>query len=534
MKKYFAFVTILLILSAGVASINANTSTEITTNFIGSIPIGSGNGKINYKQIGTDIIEGPISFAISNSDDIYVLDDVDKQVEIFNCKAEYINTIDLISDDAYYDIEIRHNKNIVLLTYKGELLEYNNKGTLVNNTSLGIQEKYINMTQLMKDKENKIILRNFLKGTDYYIDSKEIRTIYDSVQIKRTKEKEMNVTTDGMNIDLLYDYGIGNTYPITYTNNNELILLKTDVCMDSKIDLKQTIIKINLKNGKKEYVEIEPSDDVYYFLQPFYVTKSGRVFCVNCKQDIINIKELKFLKDRIINTKKEDVTSPINLTNYTTTSDFDFLRHYNAYGRGVEMAEYEWEYNPSTMKTASTSTTQPPDHLVNVSQITTETGIPYKWGGKTGLDTADFGISWSMQNNFIDEINDGDTAGDINSSSVVASTAGIDCGGFIIAAFELPYERSCTMIKSGNYEFEDGYWHTGYGGSSYGAGSIGVCSFHVFMAVVGYEGINGELLGLETLESTTSGYGDKVKSYSRTATDIDNNGYVPMQLKEGY
>jgi len=66
-----------------------------------------------------------------------------------------------------------------------------------------------------------------------------------------------------------------------------------------------------------------------------------------------------------------------------------------------------------------------------------------------------------------------------------------------------------------------------------GAGTIGVKNSHVFMVVVGFEGMYGELLGLDTVESTTEGAADKAKEFSQTATNISNKGYIPMKLKYG-
>lgn len=501
-----------------------------------SFPVGKGRGKIAYKFQKNYVINGPASFVVSDDNIIYILDDVEKQVEIFDEKNNYINTYELEKNDSYYDMEIKENKNIVLLTFRGNILEYDTKGNLVNKVKLGLSEKEVKMSELTKNQDGFIVLRNFLNGTDMYIDSRKVTDKYDKVEIKKVDEKKLNLKCDSFNVKLEYLFGIGKTQPLAHTKNQELIVLQTDVSMDKELKFSKKIININKVTGRKKYINFEKCRGEYYPLHSFYVTSKGQVYYMTCENKSIKINSLKYSdKD---NSKEVAKMTTSDSTKNNSSLKLDPNRHYHAYLRGVDMVNYEWSFNPNTMITPWTSFTAPPDHLRDGSQVRTEVGIPYKWGGKTGLDTKDFGESPSMKSNYIDEINNGDTAGDIKSGNtyeyVVWNTAGIDCSGFIIAAFKLPYERSCDMIKSGAYEFEDSYWSLGFGGTASGAGKIGVNDYHVFMCFIGYHGIHDEMLGIDTIESTTSGYEDKTKEFLRSPDEIYNNNYVPMHLKEGY
>jgi len=161
MKKILTFLLLSTMFMSSLSFALPKSNDEVVLN------VGHGDGLIAYEYLNGEVVKGPISFTVLSNGNIYVLDDVDKQVEIFNKNGDSIQTINIENNQGYYDMEIRENKNIVLLSYSGNLIEYNKNGEKVSTKKVeGLKEKHVNMTQLIKNKGNRIALRNHLNGTD--------------------------------------------------------------------------------------------------------------------------------------------------------------------------------------------------------------------------------------------------------------------------------------------------------------------------------------------------------------------------------
>jgi len=165
--------------------------------------------------------------------------------------------------------------------------------------------------------------------------------------------------------------------------------------MSDEIKLDQKIVKINKKNGNMEYSLLEKLDLAYYPQQEVYVNKTGDVKRIACSEDTISITELNFTKQtKLEEANKIEPKSMVSGPMLSLPTEWDPTRHYNAYLRAQAMVDYEWEFDSATMitKLSSAAETKPPSHLDSGSGKWIETGIPYKWGGKTGLDTKSFGV----------------------------------------------------------------------------------------------------------------------------------------------
>lgn len=79
------------------------------------------------------------------------------------------------------------------------------------------------------------------------------------------------------------------------------------------------------------------------------------------------------------------------------------------------------------------------------------TGIPYDWGGIDGVDTYSYNAPWTT---FLDAVNNGAFAGNVNSDGgigYVPGTAGMDCSGFVQAAFNIKDYKQSTTTLLNNY-----------------------------------------------------------------------------------
>jgi uncharacterized protein YraI len=121
--------------------------------------------------------------------------------------------------------------------------------------------------------------------------------------------------------------------------------------------------------------------------------------------------------------------------------------------RATSIMDLTWTYSSSknssiNSKYASDVTLPKQFKGVTTAQFT---GIPYAWGGIDGIDTNSYDAPWTS---FLDAVNKGAFTGNVNTTSglgYVPGTAGMDCSGFVQAAFNIvDYKQSTTTLLS-NY-----------------------------------------------------------------------------------
>ena len=83
--------------------------------------------------------------------------------------------------------------------------------------------------------------------------------------------------------------------------------------------------------------------------------------------------------------------------------------------------------------------------------IIQSTGIPYDWGGFDSQDSNSFNEPWK---NFLDAVNQGAYTGNVNAHAGlghIMGTAGLDCSGFVQAAFNIKDYKQSTSTLLNNY-----------------------------------------------------------------------------------
>ena len=117
--------------------------------------------------------------------------------------------------------------------------------------------------------------------------------------------------------------------------------------------------------------------------------------------------------------------------------------------RALNMINLTWTYSKSknsNIDSKYTSLVTMPKQFNNITTAKV-TGIPYNWGGLDSLDTSSDNAPWS---NFLDAVNKGAYAGNVNTESgygLIGGTTGIDCSGFVQAAFNInDYKLSTSTL----------------------------------------------------------------------------------------
>lgn len=114
-----------------------------------------------------------------------------------------------------------------------------------------------------------------------------------------------------------------------------------------------------------------------------------------------------------------------------------------AFSRGMDIINYVWNYNVNINGLARHKSAALPNYLKGVKTATT-TGIPYCWGGYLSLDKSDN----PDVKNFQEAIKKGYAAGNINCiGEYKADTAGLDCSGFVCAAFNIPNRYGTGLLS---------------------------------------------------------------------------------------
>jgi uncharacterized protein YraI len=121
--------------------------------------------------------------------------------------------------------------------------------------------------------------------------------------------------------------------------------------------------------------------------------------------------------------------------------------------RAIAMMDLKWTYsadkNSRPNSTYAAYITQP----TQLQNITTAqmTGIPYNWGGLDGIDSNSFYSGWTS---FLDAVNKGAYTGNVNIEAgygLLPGTAGIDCSGFVQAAYNIRDSKLSTSTLFNKY-----------------------------------------------------------------------------------
>ena len=185
---------------------------------------------------------------------------------------------------------------------------------------------------------------------------------------------------------------------------------------------------------------------------------------------------------------KPDNTASAKSASYATRD--------TALARAYNMQIYSWYYDASANYTAPTTIKTSPVQLTS-SNSGYQTGIPYCWGGMNGIDTGTYtGSTSQYMKNFSDALSAGQTAGNINTAnaSYVSGTAGLDCTGFVSAAYQFTVKLGSNIPAY----FTQTTWADSV------AGDVADGPTHAFMLKYKYSGGVGNYM-MSTYESVNSG-----------------------------
>lgn len=191
--------------------------------------------------------------------------------------------------------------------------------------------------------------------------------------------------------------------------------------------------------------------------------------------------------------------------------------------RALNMINLTWTYDPSknsNISAAYASAVTQPTQFANATTMQA-IGIPYNWGGIDGTDSHSYQAPWT---NFLDAVSKGAYAGNINARAglgYIPGTAGLDCSGFVQAAFNIQDYKQSTTTLFNNYFTKIALSDIKHMDILDKLGSHVV----IFDKWGTMNGINGAFTYESTPDQTFGGI-QGVKRYFMTMTEL-NSGYVP-------
>ncbi len=331
-------------------------------------------------------IRGPQSFAVAGNGDIYILDTIDGQIEIFNNKGKQENTIKLPEDKEFFDIEFGKNNNVFVINDLGEINEYKN-GKLKNTFEVSTDEGILGLFQ---DSKQNVVVR-YLDGTETIVGNKNKNKSYKG----KRKNKSIELQLDSETITVDYKYEPAGTYPLQKTESGEQLVIENEALLGEGLYVETRVE--SFKNGKSQGNTVALPTINYYTSVPkqfIYATKDGKVYQMVPQNNSVDIYELQISEGHKTNINKALVEkyNPMK-PNKRKALIADW---YTAYQRAGDMINLTWTFDPSKNKTPDTSTLTPPQHLASITSVSSQTGIPYNWGGYVGIDTSSSPSNWSI------------------------------------------------------------------------------------------------------------------------------------------
>lgn len=507
-KRLTMLFTLMLITQGAFAFANTNVDTKTV------LKVGEGKGSIAYSQRHEESeARGPESFVVTNSGDIYILDTLDKQVEIFDSKGNSTKTIQLELENAYFDVEVSGKGDVYVLACNGMIYIYNKSGDLENSYIL---EEDINGSKAMfyslyLNQNDSVVLRNISTFEEVSVDrsirrasmnnEKGLDSVIFEFGTRRDKKDEI-ILTHGKNtlvIDINSDTRVT---PLMVTSDGDMVIHEQEFIESKSGILEDRVFRI-MGNCKDYALAYSSSDNFTYPKKYLYSNHRGDVYQLIPQKDTVSIVKLNFTKEK--QTKLKDTYTKVsntissNISTRSQTSSAAMLV-------GYEICDHDWTFEPLTMKTPYNGSTEPPGHLTGSSN-SSEVGVPYKWGG--------FDDQYAFEN----KLDLGKTAGDINTSAVISSCTGIDCSGFIARAYGFSFKLGTKTIPSYFTEIEWYEIEQGDIANKYGD--------HVWMYISRNYDYLGRFVAYTTIESTKGGYEDEAKEWYRMPADA--NSYTPMK-----
>ena len=491
------------------------------------IPYGDSEENLSRTDIREDSeILLPKSFCINSDGDFYILDTLSNKVKVYTSTGDFLKSINLPSEIYGLDIEKVDN---YLFVYSDNCNLY-----LIDEDNTEVIEVVTNIEREdiagIYSVENELFVRSY-NGMDKKItvaveqnknlkNASSIFTLEDDDTVIGLSQND-GVEKLSLDEEITYNlscvlepagaYCIKKEKDVTYLLSNETdwtyVETRISKVSDNTYESALTISGKEYHYGnmfKKIYIH----DGVVYQAVP--ERNAFSIYLIPWTMEY----ETRITDEMVYKYNQTD-DNLLNIASNTTVAAKVSVTRDEAMDRAIDMCYTSWKYNPNTMFTPTGDYTQSPQQLSSTAK--TVAGIPYCWGGMHGLDTATYsGSNAGYLQNFSDCLTSGKTAGNINTKSKewVNTTFGMDCSGFVCAAFKIG-----TKVRTSDLDdyFTLSSWE------NVQVGDVAIRSgHHTFIISYVYTSETSGFYMVGTYESTIDGDSACTKSYKRYYDDCMN------------
>jgi hypothetical protein len=485
--------------------------------------VGNGPGELGY-LIQEGGKEGPEAFTVAEDQLIYIADNVNKRVNVYK-NGSFSYEIAIPFSHYIRGIAVSQDRLYLLDNDKGSIFVASLQGELLQEVPAPAGVEGYAMEKLYKDNTGKVWLSanqsSYPVSQEPALYSSAAAGISESTKLPLTLKKDQKtaqISQNGAKIEIAASELLGSVNVLSVDQNNSLYVELFDQVDTAKVSGEYTVRKY----AGSKLTAVAPIDLSSYYFTPNTVielTASGDLYQILCSKDQVTITKKAFVPSASFKSKlpqikaqalKEAAAESLQAKAITLASNAPNTRAV-AQTNANNMSALTWKYSAANKVNPNSSNVKTPDYLVSAATGSTQTGIPYAWGGNDGLTTH----STSSWTSFADAISKGKFAGNVNTdtSGYQTGTAGLDCSGFVGSAAGFTSKLSTTNLASSTYT------------ASIPTTSRQIYDIYVKSGshVLFFTGENGS--SINTREATTTG-DDKTKAYSRTTTYLSSEGYV--------
>lgn len=297
-------------------------------------------------------------------------------------------------------------------------------------------------------------------------------------------------------------------------DKNNCVLVDVFEMVDTSIIAGEYTVRKYSDNQCESIAVIDLQD--YYFIpnNVLEVSESGEVYQIKCFEDEVQIVKKAFIdfenfETNIDNIKEASLALEAELNAGVDRSMLQDAPNdlYTTIQNAMDCCDLSWTYKSENASNPNSATVTVPNYLANASKPSTQTGIPYCWGGFDGVSTS----SSSAWSNFSGAMNNKKFAGNVNTSTggYQSGTAGLDCSGFVSSTAGFSSKLGTSHLASSTYT------------QALIASSRSIYDIYVNSGsnshVLYYVGVSTN--GITTREATTTGE-EKAKTYTRSTAKL--------------
>lgn len=265
----------------------ADVKSKNASELLMQLPIGNGNGLLAYTP---DVPEfekrGPKSFAVAHNGNIYILDTIDNQIEIFDKDGHSKSTLSLPENKEYLDIELAHH-SIFVMNDSGEILEYQT-GEIANQYKVPAYQ----VIGLFNDRDNVYV--RYRDGTEIEVTTQEKLKGHLGFVGKRVGN-HIEFKSENESFAVEYEYEPTGTYPANWTDDGVLVI-ENEALIGNHVYVETRVGKY--KNGRKVSTAVA-LPTIHYFVDVphkfLYTTNHGNVYQMVLNEKSVDIHELFFI-----------------------------------------------------------------------------------------------------------------------------------------------------------------------------------------------------------------------------------------------